>query len=189
MSTTLLVHLIHILTHHSTNPKFGIPRPVAVPASPKRLSNHYFHSLRYCSDQMGFSSAASFRIPIPIPFPSLTTRRNASIPFHSIPQPNHPFLPPIPRFSLHSNLNSTNILTLRRKASSNGRDFRAHSSSPNSPPPPTPSSSDTTSISQQVLLSSALTISFAVANRVLYKLALVPMKEYPFFLAQLTTFG
>ncbi|KAF5199336.1 CRT (Chloroquine-resistance transporter)-like transporter protein, partial [Thalictrum thalictroides] len=26
-------------------------------------------------------------------------------------------------------------------------------------------------------------------NRVLYKLALVPMKEYPFFLAQVTTFG
>ncbi|XP_027942590.1 protein CLT2, chloroplastic [Vigna unguiculata] len=40
-----------------------------------------------------------------------------------------------------------------------------------------------------VLLSSAVTVTTAVANRVLYKLALVPMKEYPFFLAQFITFG
>lgn len=40
-----------------------------------------------------------------------------------------------------------------------------------------------------VAVSSALTVILAVANRVLYKLALVPMKQYPFFLAQLTTFG
>ncbi|GMI91022.1 CRT (chloroquine-resistance transporter)-like transporter 2 [Hibiscus trionum] len=40
-----------------------------------------------------------------------------------------------------------------------------------------------------IAISSAVTIAFAVANRVLYKLALVPMKEYPFFLAQFTTFG
>ncbi|KAJ1298355.1 hypothetical protein BS78_01G446300 [Paspalum vaginatum] len=33
------------------------------------------------------------------------------------------------------------------------------------------------------------TVVLAVMNRVLYKLALVPMKDYPFFLAQLTTFG
>ncbi|KAL6623283.1 hypothetical protein ACP70R_033162 [Stipagrostis hirtigluma subsp. patula] len=32
-------------------------------------------------------------------------------------------------------------------------------------------------------------VALAVANRVLYKLALVPLKAYPFFLAQLTTFG
>ncbi|KAL4288760.1 hypothetical protein HN51_057151 [Arachis hypogaea] len=37
--------------------------------------------------------------------------------------------------------------------------------------------------------SAALTVTLAVANRVLYKLALVPMKDYPFFLAQFTTFG
>lgn len=41
----------------------------------------------------------------------------------------------------------------------------------------------------QIAFASALTIVFAVLNRVLYKLALVPMKEYPFFLAQITTFG
>ncbi|KAK4742637.1 hypothetical protein SAY87_000638 [Trapa incisa] len=40
-----------------------------------------------------------------------------------------------------------------------------------------------------VAVSSAVTIILAVANRVLYKLALVPMKQYPFFLAQFTTFG
>ncbi|XP_059279586.1 protein CLT2, chloroplastic [Lycium ferocissimum] len=40
-----------------------------------------------------------------------------------------------------------------------------------------------------IVLNSALTLVLAVANRVLYKLALVPMKEYPFFLALLTTFG
>ncbi|KAE8715848.1 Cox19-like CHCH family protein [Hibiscus syriacus] len=40
-----------------------------------------------------------------------------------------------------------------------------------------------------IAICSAVTITFAVANRVLYKLALVPMKEYPFFLAQFTTFG
>ncbi|KAL3504882.1 hypothetical protein ACH5RR_034723 [Cinchona calisaya] len=40
-----------------------------------------------------------------------------------------------------------------------------------------------------VILSSVVTVFLAVANRVLYKLALVPLKEYPFFLAQFTTFG
>lgn len=39
------------------------------------------------------------------------------------------------------------------------------------------------------IISSLISISLAVANRVLYKLALVPMKEFPFFLAQFTTFG
>ncbi|GKV33547.1 hypothetical protein SLEP1_g42046 [Rubroshorea leprosula] len=40
-----------------------------------------------------------------------------------------------------------------------------------------------------VTVGSAMTVTLAVANRVLYKLALVPMKEYPFFLAQFITFG
>lgn len=40
-----------------------------------------------------------------------------------------------------------------------------------------------------VLLTSGITVSLAVANRVLYKLALVPLSNYPFFLAQFTTFG
>ncbi|KAE8666750.1 crt-like protein 1-like isoform X2 [Hibiscus syriacus] len=40
-----------------------------------------------------------------------------------------------------------------------------------------------------IAICSSVTITFAVANRILYKLSLVPMKEYPFFLAQFTTFG
>ncbi|PHU12720.1 hypothetical protein BC332_19650 [Capsicum chinense] len=40
-----------------------------------------------------------------------------------------------------------------------------------------------------ILLNSALTLVLDVANQVLYKLALVPMKEYPFFLALVTTLG
>ncbi|KAJ6805696.1 putative protein CLT2, chloroplastic [Iris pallida] len=42
---------------------------------------------------------------------------------------------------------------------------------------------------RRILVASAVTVVLAVANRVLYKLALVPMKNYPFFLAQVTTFG
>jgi hypothetical protein len=37
--------------------------------------------------------------------------------------------------------------------------------------------------------SDASTILFSVSNRVLYKMALVPLKDYPFFLAQALTFG
>ncbi|ESQ54881.1 hypothetical protein EUTSA_v10025263mg [Eutrema salsugineum] len=40
-----------------------------------------------------------------------------------------------------------------------------------------------------IVVNSVVVISLALANRVLYKLALVPMKQYPFFLAQLNTFG
>lgn len=50
-------------------------------------------------------------------------------------------------------------------------------------------SSSSRSGTNLVLLSSTVTVTTAVANRVLYKLALVPMKEYPFFLAQFITFG
>ncbi|CAI5931237.1 unnamed protein product [Closterium sp. NIES-65] len=41
----------------------------------------------------------------------------------------------------------------------------------------------------ELLLLALLTVSLGVANRVLYKLALIPLHRYPFFLAQLTTFG
>lgn len=41
----------------------------------------------------------------------------------------------------------------------------------------------------RIFVGSGVTVLFAVLNRVLYKLALVPMKNYPFFLAQVTTFG
>ncbi|CAM0949778.1 unnamed protein product [Alopecurus aequalis] len=45
------------------------------------------------------------------------------------------------------------------------------------------------SSSPAIAVASTAVVTLAVANRVLYKLALVPLKEYPFFLAQLTTFG
>ncbi|GMN43715.1 hypothetical protein TIFTF001_012913 [Ficus carica] len=41
----------------------------------------------------------------------------------------------------------------------------------------------------EVVAAAAMTVVFGVGNRVLYKLALVPLKHYPFFLAQLATFG
>ncbi|TYH93531.1 hypothetical protein ES332_A13G261000v1 [Gossypium tomentosum] len=40
-----------------------------------------------------------------------------------------------------------------------------------------------------VAVAVAVTVVLGVGNRVLYKLALVPLKHYPFFLAQLATFG
>lgn len=66
-----------------------------------------------------------------------------------------------------------------------------HNSSPTSPDgsrntPPQNSGGDK---KLAIMVCSIVTIALAIANRVLYKLALVPMKEYPFFLAQLTTFG
>ncbi|KAK9070522.1 hypothetical protein SSX86_010924 [Deinandra increscens subsp. villosa] len=47
----------------------------------------------------------------------------------------------------------------------------------------------TSNSDSRIVLWSAVTLVLAVGNRVLYKLALVPMKEYPFFLAQVNTFG
>lgn len=41
----------------------------------------------------------------------------------------------------------------------------------------------------EIVAAAAATVVLAVMNRVLYKLALVPMKNYPFFLAQFATFG
>lgn len=41
----------------------------------------------------------------------------------------------------------------------------------------------------EVTVAAAATVVLGVGNRVLYKLALVPLKQYPFFLAQLATVG
>uniref|UniRef100_A0A7N0VEC7 Uncharacterized protein n=1 Tax=Kalanchoe fedtschenkoi TaxID=63787 RepID=A0A7N0VEC7_KALFE len=41
----------------------------------------------------------------------------------------------------------------------------------------------------EVAVAAGLTVVLGVGNRVLYKLALVPLKNYPFFLAQFATFG
>jgi hypothetical protein len=41
----------------------------------------------------------------------------------------------------------------------------------------------------EVALASAAVVAMGTGNRVLYKLALVPLREYPFFLAQFATVG
>ncbi|XP_077218013.1 CRT (chloroquine-resistance transporter)-like transporter 1 [Tasmannia lanceolata] len=41
----------------------------------------------------------------------------------------------------------------------------------------------------EVIVAASITVLLGVGNRVLYKLALIPLKQYPFFLAQLATFG
>ncbi|KFK26200.1 hypothetical protein AALP_AA8G215600 [Arabis alpina] len=41
----------------------------------------------------------------------------------------------------------------------------------------------------EIVIAAATTTALGVGNRVMYKLALVPLKHYPFFLAQLSTFG
>ncbi|GAV62125.1 hypothetical protein CFOL_v3_05649 [Cephalotus follicularis] len=41
----------------------------------------------------------------------------------------------------------------------------------------------------EVVVAAGITVVLGVGNRVLYKLALVPLKHYPFFLAQFATFG
>ncbi|KAL3680157.1 hypothetical protein R1sor_023113 [Riccia sorocarpa] len=46
-----------------------------------------------------------------------------------------------------------------------------------------------TTESLKVLGVAVSTVFLATLNKVMFKMALVPMKEYPFFLAQLTTFG
>ncbi|KAJ0086181.1 hypothetical protein Patl1_07441 [Pistacia atlantica] len=50
-------------------------------------------------------------------------------------------------------------------------------------------SKDERSRKVEVVVAVAVTVVLGIGNRVLYKLALVPLKHYPFFLAQLATFG
>jgi hypothetical protein len=41
----------------------------------------------------------------------------------------------------------------------------------------------------EVVLATAAVVAMATGNRILYKLTLVPLREYPFFLVQFATFG
>lgn len=94
---------------------------------------------------------------------------------HHLPSKSHS----INTFNLtHKN---TNII----RNSPRNSNLTVRASTNNTPQLPSPSSPN----SQLIIISSVVTVALAVANRVLYKLALVPMKQYPFFLAQLTTFG
>ena len=45
------------------------------------------------------------------------------------------------------------------------------------------------SAGMEVALATAAVVAMGTGNRVLYKLALVPLRQYPFFLAQFATFG
>nr|XP_048331943.1 protein CLT2, chloroplastic isoform X1 [Ziziphus jujuba var. spinosa] len=100
------------------------------------------------------------------------------MPFPREPRPSNVHL--ISNPPLVPKPNPRNLRT-QTKISPRRRDIRAHISSTN---PPTASST-----TKHIVFGSVLTVAFATTNRVLYKLALVPMKNYPFFLAQFTTFG
>ncbi|XVF39669.1 hypothetical protein PTKIN_Ptkin01aG0051800 [Pterospermum kingtungense] len=124
----------------------------------------------------------------------------ATCSFRSVPSlllnPNSPKLPsPILMMTLPQNRSSSFPCDLRNLTRSITRAPRNNTPTPITITRPnltarassqTPNSAADAKL---ITISSALTITFAVANRVLYKLALVPMKEYPFFLAQFTTFG
>jgi hypothetical protein len=45
------------------------------------------------------------------------------------------------------------------------------------------------SVGTEVALATMAVVAMGTGNRVLYKLALVPLRQYPFFLAQFATFG
>uniref|UniRef100_A0A7N0VIM8 Uncharacterized protein n=1 Tax=Kalanchoe fedtschenkoi TaxID=63787 RepID=A0A7N0VIM8_KALFE len=101
-----------------------------------------------------------------------------------LPSPNPNFyirLQPTSSLTYHFKINTINPRTL---CNTKTHKTRALSLSDQQP---LPSSSATTP--KMILVCSAVTILLAVANRVLYKLALVPLKQYPFFLAQFSTFG
>lgn len=87
------------------------------------------------------------------------------------------------RSSIQSSLRNFRI------TSRNSRVRFSAAKNPNSTPHDFNGDSDSPAITNLVVVSSVITVSLAIANRVLHKLALVPLKEYPFFLAQLTTFG
>ena len=99
---------------------------------------------------------------------------------NSIAEPSTPSSPQ--KFPQIPKLSRTTTHLLHHRSHTN-MPFTLHASPHNS------HSTATTTNSKLIFITSSLTIALAVANRVLYKLALVPMKQYPFFLAQLTTFG
>ncbi|KAL5559941.1 hypothetical protein UlMin_036152 [Ulmus minor] len=140
---------------------------------------------------MGFSCSAPFSSHFPTtPLPIHTFNNGGTTHFHSLS--SMPSFQPFRRSLLrpsanpllnhNANPNFPKTIANRPRGSSRCLDFTVRASSTPNSPLPDPST-------KQIVFSSALTIAFAIANRVLYKLALVPMKEYPFFMAQVTTFG
>ncbi|KMT20563.1 hypothetical protein BVRB_1g005450 [Beta vulgaris subsp. vulgaris] len=101
----------------------------------------------------------------------------------------------MPTFSLLHNhflphKTNQNLFRNRLKIKPNKKDsnlkFRVNDSSK---PLPAETSSSSKSSTKTIIFWSIVTAVLAVANRVFYKLALVPLQEYPFFLAQFITFG
>ncbi|WCJ35677.1 CRT (chloroquine-resistance transporter)-like transporter 2 [Euphorbia peplus] len=103
-----------------------------------------------------------------------------------IPIPNAPMsLPNIPILHLPISNLPTRFPHLTGAAHPHRHPHPLRASNETPPPPPLAVSNN----NNLIIIGSAITVTLAVANRVLYKLALVPMKHYPFFLAQFTTFG
>ncbi|KAI7741679.1 hypothetical protein M8C21_002746 [Ambrosia artemisiifolia] len=100
-----------------------------------------------------------------------------------------------PSFGHNNNNNNANglgMVSYRRKIAPiqrlpNPTRFVVRSDSANNNT--TSSQSQSSNSNNKVVFWSAVTLVLAVGNRVMYKLALVPMNDYPFFLAQLNTFG
>ncbi|XP_044510630.1 protein CLT2, chloroplastic [Mangifera indica] len=139
---------------------------------------------------MGFSITSSFHA-ISLQHPLLHLRSHKYIlngsnshPLISLSLRRHSHHLPSKSPSIN-NSNFTHKNTNIVRNSSRNSNLTVRLSTSKTPQAPSPSSPNR----QLIIITSAVTVTLAVANRVLYKLALVPMKQYPFFLAQLTTFG
>ncbi|XP_052201810.1 protein CLT2, chloroplastic isoform X2 [Diospyros lotus] len=136
---------------------------------------------------MGYSLPCTIANPIRCKFPILRNGNGqirSSLAFMISPAPKPP---PLVGFGngVHQRRRSNRIQVQCRR--------------PLSPPDPdksTPAEAENSTSTSSNAKTRLLVVSFvaitavlSLANRVLYKLALVPMKDYPFFLAQLSTFG
>ncbi|KAI5655054.1 hypothetical protein M9H77_32241 [Catharanthus roseus] len=131
-----------------------------------------------CTASTQFSSIIKFKLPLlshPLILHHLHTV-NGSLSFSSMcSSPNTQFNRPKISHRRRNRVQDSPQLRSNFNVSALGKNYSGASSN-----------SDNT---KEIIFSSFVTVVLAIANRVLYKLALVPMKEYPFFLAQLNTFG
>ncbi|XP_057490256.1 protein CLT2, chloroplastic-like [Actinidia eriantha] len=135
---------------------------------------------------MGYSCISSAKIHhFKSPNLGINGRNPSSLTFMSLPQnprSTSTHLPPKRPFNAHFKVHHRLINRIQQYPSPNHR-FTVRATAKER------SDSEASSNTKLIVAFSAITVVLAVANRVLYKLALVPMKEYPFFLAQVTTFG
>ncbi|RDY00642.1 Protein CLT2, chloroplastic [Mucuna pruriens] len=117
--------------------------------------------MAFCSTS-SFPCRFAFHNPKPQSLPSISMSLSSKLPMHF----------------------SGNARLTRNHVHHNPTIHKIRASNSNPGPSPSPGSG-----AKFVLLGSTITVTTAVANRVLYKLALVPMRDYPFFLAQFITFG